>query len=145
MPIRLLERIAYSEIPISSSRRPPSYEGRIKQSILFYLDGLLNTRRGEVYIDKNYGLPSMANIASTFYAGSKTDIGRAIVGQILSYEKRLLNPTIREEEGDNERSIRFILDGTINTVETGEVLRNFPIQITVQPSGQVVLKEKRGL
>lgn len=145
MPIRLLERIAYSEIPISSSRRPPSYEGRIKQSILFYLDGLLNTRRGEVYIDKNYGLPSMANIASTFYAGSKTDIGRAIVGQILSYEKRLLNPTIREEEGDNERSIRFILDGMINTVETGEVLRNFPIQITVQPSGQVVLKEKRGL
>lgn len=145
MPIRLLERIAYSEIPISSSRRPPSYEGRIKQSILFYLDGLLNTRRGEVYIDKNYGLPSMANIASTFYAGSKTDIGRAIVGQILSYEKRLLNPAIREEEGDNERSIRFILDGAINIVETGEVLRNFPIQITVQPSGQVVLKEKRGL
>lgn len=145
MSIRLLERIAYSEIPISSSRRPASFEGRIKQSILFYLDGLLNTRRGEVYIDKNYGLPSMANIASTFYAGSKADIGRAIVEQILNYEKRLQNPTIREEEGDSERSIRFILDGAINIVEPGELLRNFSIQITVRPSGQVVLKEKRGL
>ncbi len=145
MPIRLLERIAYSEIPISSSRRPSSYEGKIKQSILFYLEGLLNTRRGEVYIDRNYGLPSMANIASTFYAGSKADIGKAIVGQILSYEKRLLNPSVREDDLDSERAIGFIVDGMINIGETGELLRNFSIQITVKPSGQLILREKRGL
>jgi predicted component of type VI protein secretion system len=145
MPIRLIERIAYSEIPDGSSLRPASYEGKVKYSILFYLDGLLNTRRGEVYIDKNYGLPSMANIASTFYAGSKADIGNAIVEQILLYEKRISNPSIREDEVDNLRAIRFILDGTINISQSGELLRNFPIEITVQPSGRVVLKEKRGL
>lgn len=145
MPIRLLERIAYSEIPITNSRRPSSYEGRIKQSILLYLGGLLNTRRGEVYIDKNYGLPSMANIASTFYAGSKADIANAIVGQVLLYEKRFLNPSISEGEGDDPRVIRFILEGDINVAQTGVMLRNFPIEILIQSSGQVVLKEKRGL
>lgn len=144
MPIRLLERIALSEIPASSGR-PSNYEGMIKLSILEYLDGLLNTRRGEVYIDKNYGLPNMANIASSFVSGSKVKIGDAIIEQILLYEKRIQSPRIREDDGISSGIIRYILEGMINIVESGELLRNFAIEITVSSSGRITLKEKRGL
>jgi predicted component of type VI protein secretion system len=144
MPIRLLERIAYSEIPASSGR-PSSYEGMLKLSILEYLDGLLNTRRGEVYIDKNYGLPNMANIASNFVSGSKVKIGDAIVEQILLYEKRIHNPRIREDDEIGSGIIRYILEGMVDVVEFSELLRNFAVEITVRSSGRITLKEKRGL
>lgn len=144
MPIRLLERIAYSEIPASSGR-PSSYEGRLKLSILEYLDGLLNTRRGEVFIDKNYGLPNMANIAATFYSGSQAAIASTIVQQILLYEKRIQNPVISVDDATGRGVMRYILEGTINVVESGELLRNFAIEIDIRASGRITLKEKRGL
>lgn len=106
---------------------------------------MLNTRRGEVFIDKNYGLPNMSNIAATFHAGSKSAISAAIVQQILLYEKRIQNPRIRENDAIGSGIIRFILEGMINVVESGESLRNFAIEIDVKPSGRITLKEKRGL
>jgi predicted component of type VI protein secretion system len=112
---------------------------------LEYLDGLLNTRRGEVFIDRNYGLPSMSNIAATFHSGSQAVIADAIVQQILLYEKRIQNPRIRENDVIGNGFIRFILEGMINVVESGELLRNFAIEIDVKPSGRITLKEKRGL
>lgn len=144
MPIRLLERIAYCEIP-SIGSRSSHYEAKLKLSILGYLDGLLNTRRGEVFVDKNYGLPNMSNIAATFYSGSQRAIGETIVQQILLYEKRIQNPTIRENDVIGSGILGFVLEGMVNVLESGELFRNFAIEIDIRSSGRITLKEKRGL
>ena len=87
----------------------------------------------------------MSNIAATFYSGSQAVIADAIVQQILLYEKRIQNPRIRENDVVGNGFIRFILEGMINVIESGELLRNFAIEIDVKPSGRITLKEKRGL
>src|SRR5277367_2949413 len=69
---RLLERISSWEI--GSERTNLTSVDILIGSILRHLRGILNTQRGTVPIDKEYGLPDFSNLAPSFSSGSTKEI-----------------------------------------------------------------------
>ena len=109
--LRLLGRLTELEAPNSKL----SIEKTYIHSIVNHLSGLLNTRRGSVGVDSNYGMFDMANLAGTFSQGTVPTILEETLKQIVLYEPRLRNPKIQQITEEQEViTLKFLLTGEID-------------------------------
>jgi type VI secretion system protein len=83
---RLLERI--STWKREPGRREREDVRRISDSILYHLQRILNTRRGNVPISEEYGIPDFTELLYS-YPESVRDIETSIRQTIQKYEPRL--------------------------------------------------------
>jgi type VI secretion system protein len=106
--VRLRERLLYAANPRLMAGQSPDTLGR--KSIMDHLTRLLNTRKGSVPIDPNYGLSDLSNIAGSFAVGTTEAICAEVAIQIEQYEPRLTQPKVMVDRSKNEReviSLRF--------------------------------------
>jgi type VI secretion system protein len=83
---RLLERIrSWEKTPDRRAREDPA---KIVDSVLGHLRRILNTRRGNVLISEDYGIPDFTDLLRS-YPESVRDIERSIRQIIQDYEPRL--------------------------------------------------------
>ncbi|UCH23937.1 MAG: type VI secretion system baseplate subunit TssE [Deltaproteobacteria bacterium] len=83
---RLLERIrSWEKAPDRRTREDPA---KIVDSVLGHLRRILNTRRGNVPISEDYGIPDFTDFLRS-YPESVRDIERTIRQIIQDYEPRL--------------------------------------------------------
>ncbi len=86
----------------------------LTQSILNHLQRILNTRRGSVPIDVDFGVPDFTNLAGSFATGETTQIMENMTRMIARYEPRLKSPRILVAEGSQEvLSLSFSLEGLV--------------------------------
>ncbi len=96
---RLLERIRLREK--NPHRRENEDTGRVIDSVLDHLTRILNTRRGNVPIADDYGIPDYTEFAQNF-PDSFRDLERAIEQTIIHYEPRLKEVRVRFVHQDND-------------------------------------------
>ena len=83
---RLLERLSAREQELRLQPRP---EQRLARSVEEHLQRILNTRRGNVPADLEFGMPDLSHVAA---GGGDPDIGgveRLVTDLIAGYEPRL--------------------------------------------------------
>jgi type VI secretion system protein len=140
---RLLERLTSVEAPRLVAGR--SHETLVINSIVNHIQRLLNTMRGTVGIDANYGMSDLSNIAGSFSVGYTDFIQSEIIEQVTRYETRLLNPKISTlEELRSVITLKFELIGEVEvgTAQSGtKVLRLF---LRVNSAGRVAVEINRG-
>jgi type VI secretion system protein len=133
---RLLERISRWEI--GSERTNQTSADILIASILRHLRGILNTQRGTVPIDKEYGLPDFSNLAPSFSSGSTKEIQEDLMAAIERYEPRLkvVSITMVPDEADF-LSLKFELTGAIRVND-----RDVPVRLAtvVSPDGKVEVR-----
>ncbi len=83
-------------------------------SVSRHLKLILNTRRGTVLIDPDYGMPDFSEMPVDL-ASSKTDLMKDGIKKVVEkYEERIIDVTITiEPKTDNNLSMHFGLSGTI--------------------------------
>jgi type VI secretion system protein len=96
---RLLERIRLREK--NPHRRENEDTGRVIDSVLDHLTRILNTRRGNVPIADDYGIPDYTEFAQNF-PDSLRDLERTIEQTIIHYEPRLKAVRVRFVHQDND-------------------------------------------
>jgi type VI secretion system protein len=69
---RLLERI--TNLQVETDRTHLTQAQVLTQSIVQHLQRILNTRRGSVPIDAEFGVPDFTNLAGSFATGETTQI-----------------------------------------------------------------------
>ena len=115
-----------------------------QQSIMRHLTLLLNTRKGSVPTEPDYGLSDMNNIAGSFSSGTSEDICLEIIQQIDRYEPRLLNPKISSvTEIQDIISLKYELNAQI--IGNQAVLANdsFSMYLRINSAGRVRLEPRR--
>ena len=85
---RLLERL--SIIEKNPERRESQDTGRLVDSILNYLQRLLNTRQGSALIAEDFGMPDFTRLTDAFGSASAPEIERSFKQIIQKYEPRLM-------------------------------------------------------
>lgn len=136
---RLLERIAALQVGGDADAR--SRHARVEvliESIRNHLQRILNTRRGSVPIDPDFGVPDFTNLAGSFSSGTTREVMDSLTDMISRYEPRLKHPRILVAEGGREiLSLNFSLEGDIEVND-----RDIPIRLTTQvsSSGKVSLQ-----
>ena len=133
---RLLERISSWEV--GSERTNLTSVDILIGSILRHLRGILNTQRGTVPIDKEYGLPDFSNLAPSFSSGSTKDIQDDLMVAIERYEPRLKVISIAMVPDDADfLSIKFEVSGAIRVND-----REVPVRLAtvVNPDGKVTVR-----
>jgi type VI secretion system protein len=132
---RLLERISRWET--GTQRTKLTSVDVLMGSILRHLRGILNTQRGTVPIDKEYGLPDFSNLAPSFSSGSTKEIQDDLMAAIERYEPRLklVSIAIVPDETDF-LSIKFEVAGAIRVND-----RDVPVRLAtvVNPDGKVTI------
>jgi len=89
---RLLERIRFQEKdPRRSATEDPK---KVIGSVLRHLQLILNTRRGDVPIAADYGIPDFTDFRNS-YPFSLRDFERSICKTVEKYEPRLKNPRVK--------------------------------------------------
>jgi type VI secretion system protein len=83
---RLLERIRFRER--NPQRREAKDTGQVIDSVLDHLTRILNTRRGNVPIAEDYGIPDYTEFLQNF-PESLRDLETAIEQTVTQYEPRL--------------------------------------------------------
>lgn len=96
---RLLERIRLREH--DPERREMDEPGRMIDSVLDHLRRMFNTRRGNVPIAEDYGLPDYTDFLHNF-PDSLRDLERAIKQTVLQYEPRLKAVRVSYLPGDED-------------------------------------------
>jgi type VI secretion system protein len=83
-------------------------------SVTRHLKLILNTRRGTVLIDPEYGMPDFSDLPVDL-ASTKTDIMKERIKQVVEkYESRIKDVVITiNPKNDNNLSMHFGLNGTI--------------------------------
>ncbi|MDQ7031995.1 MAG: type VI secretion system baseplate subunit TssE [Desulfonauticus sp.] len=109
---RLLERIKALED--NAAYVPGSDISQAISSITSHLQRMLNTRKGSVMIDKDYGIPDFTNSPSD----SLNELGRKIAEEIKEfiqkYEPRLGNVKVSFiEDEEDVLSLKFKLEGEL--------------------------------
>lgn len=132
---RLLERITRWEL--GAERTNLASADLLLGSILRHLRGILNTQRGTVPIDQDYGLPDLSNLAPSFSSGSVAEIRTELMRTIERYEPRLKVSALAAvtDEAD-PLSIKFELVGALRVKE-----REVPVHLAtvVCPDGKVLV------
>lgn len=139
---RLLERMLHIVNPALTTGL--TNENLLRQSVVQHLTRMLNTRRGSVPIDPDFGLYDMNNIAGSFSVGSTEEICEAVVWQIKRYEPRLQNPVLTTSKEDHEIiTLKFELSAEISHINSrlnGEV---FSMYLRINSSGQIHIEARR--
>ena len=133
---RLLERIAQWES--GAARTNQTSVDQLVRSILRHLRGILNTQRGSVPIDPEYGIPDLSNLAPSFSPTSIEEVRDDLVKAIEKYEPRLKVRTITLIPNESDvLTLRFEVAGTVEVDD-----REVPIRLAtvVNPEGKVVVR-----
>jgi type VI secretion system protein len=138
----LLDRLLQIANPRAIAGMSP--ERVAQQSIMRHLTHLLNTRKGSVPIDPDYGLSDMNNIAGSFSSGTSEDICIEIIEQINRYELRLSNPKISSvSEIQDIISLKYELSAQIIGSQTVLANDSFSFYLRVNSAGRVRLEPRR--
>ncbi len=132
---RLLERISRWEM--GSERTNLASVDILIGSILRHLRGILNTQRGTVPIDKDYGLPDFSNLAPSFSSGSTKEIQDDLMVAIERYEPRLKLVSIAMVPDETDfLALKFEVSGAIRVND-----REIPVRLAtvVNPDGKVTI------
>ncbi len=139
---RLLERMLHTAHPHLIAG--VASETLLRQSIVRHLTRLLNTRRGSVPIDLEYGLSDMNNIAGSLSMGTSEEICEEIIWQIKRYEPRLRNPALTSIKEENQIiTLKFELSAQIvrdDSQTTGDV---FSMYLRINSAGQIHIEARR--
>jgi len=108
---RLLERIGiWAKEP---NRRDKEDTRRIINSILRHLQRILNTKRGNVLIAEDYGVPDFTELMRS-YPETIRDMERSIKHMIQKFEPRLKTVRLRLiPQEDNVLSLHFRIDAKL--------------------------------
>jgi type VI secretion system protein len=140
---RLLERLTNVEAPRLIAGR--SHETVVIDSIVNHIQRLLNTMRGTVGIDADYGMSDLSNIAGSFSVGYTEQIQLEIIEQVTRYESRLLNPAITQlEEAKSIITLKFELVGQVETGTAQSGVRTLRMFLRVNSAGRVAVEVNRG-
>jgi type VI secretion system protein len=107
---RLLKRIrSWEEAGMVSAADFDVIE--IMESLCDDLEKLLNTRRGTVLVDLDYGLPDFTHLKNSYAVPDVDEIGHSLVQQVRKYETRLESINLEYQQPDKgSGSIRFVLN-----------------------------------
>ena len=87
----------------------------IMESIRDDLEKLLNTRRGSVLIDRDYGLPDFTHLRNSYQAPDIGEIEQYLVVLIRKYEPRLTSVTLEfQQPGRGASDVSFVLNSILN-------------------------------
>lgn len=112
---RLLERI--STWKREPGRREREDVGRITDSILYHLQRILNTKRGNVPIAEDYGVPDFTDLFHA-YPESVRDLEKSIRQTIQKYEPRLTAVRVSFiPQEEDLLSLRFQIVAKLATTE----------------------------
>lgn len=134
--LRLLERIAALETGQIQTQATRAQV--LVVSIREHLQRILNTRRGSVPLDPEFGVPDFTNLAGSFSSGSTREIIDSITRMIERYEPRLKAPKVQvSEQGSEVLSLSFSLEGLVQVDE-----HELPIRLatSISSSGRVSLQ-----
>lgn len=111
--MRLLEKIISMDKNIHDEKIYNQTETLIS-SVTRHLKQILNTRRGTVLIDPEYGMPDFSDLPVDL-ASTKTDLMKERIKDVVEkYESRIKDVEITiEAKTDNSLSMHFGLNGTI--------------------------------
>jgi|AntAceMinimDraft_6_1070360.scaffolds.fasta_scaffold49105_2 type VI secretion system protein len=138
----LLDRLLQTVNPRSIAGIPQAVAA--KQSIIRHLTRLLNTRKGSVPIDPNYGLSDMNNIAGSFSFGTSEDICVEIIQQINHYEPRLCDPKMTSVNETHEIiTLKFELNTQIVGYQGRAGNDRFLMHLWINSAGRVRLEPRR--
>ena len=114
MKLRLLKRIrSWEEAGVVSAADVDVIE--IMQSMCDDLEKLLNTRRGTVLVDQDYGLPDFTHLRNSYAAPDVDEIEHNLVHQVRKYETRLTSINLEyQQPGKGSNNISFVLNAMIN-------------------------------
>lgn len=134
--LRLLERIAALETGQVQTQATRAQV--LVVSIREHLQRILNTRRGSVPLDPEFGVPDFTNLAGSFSSGSTREIIDSITRMIERYEPRLKAPKVQvSEQGSEVLSLSFSLEGLVQVDD-----HELPIRLatSISSSGRVSLQ-----
>jgi type VI secretion system protein len=133
---RLLERIGNLEK--DSEMRRSTDLSRAISSIINHLQRMLNTRKGSVLIDEDYGIPDMTNFPGENFNDAGIGMSNVIREFVQKYEPRLGNVKITfEPKGNDLLSLRFKLEAVL--VRENKVPVTF--ETWIDPNGKVNVTE----
>ena len=133
--VRLIERMQ-----LHHEREAKPLSDRLRRSVVIYLNELLNTRRGSVPVDPEFGIPDLCNVAGSFAMGSIEMMSQSIIEAIMRYEPRLTNPIIKNIEENNEViTLKFELTALIKASQDFEVTP-ISMMLKVNSAGRVIVE-----
>jgi type VI secretion system protein len=108
--LRLLKRIRnWEEAGVVSAADIDVFE--IMESMCDDLEKLLNTRRGTVLVDQDYGLPDFTHLRNCYAAPDMDEIQQHLVYQVRKYETRLTSINLEyQQPGRISNGIVFVLN-----------------------------------
>ena len=133
---RLLERIG--DLEKNPEERTKTNVSRAINSVIRYLQRMLNTHQGSVPIAEDYGIPDMTNFQGENLADTGNSMSNIISRFIAKYEPRLdrVHITFEAQEG-NALSLRFKLEGVL----VREDKRPIILETVVDSSGKINVTE----
>ena len=133
---RLMERIHNLEDPSTRSGMPD--QAVAIRSLVVYLNRILNTRKGAVLMDPEFGVPDFSSMASRFSTEAPEtldEIVEGIVRVVDKYEPRLSSPRVRFlEKKEFEITLFLELEADFRTQE-GDI--PLVLKINVTPEGRM--------
>ncbi len=110
---RLLESLTNADNN-SISRQPDEDKQRLMFSVKSHLVRILNTRRGTVLIDKEFGIPDFSDLPGSFASPKTLEIQNTIQSILEKYEPRISEVIVTFEGVSNDKlSIHFKLTGIL--------------------------------
>jgi type VI secretion system protein len=133
--VRLLERIALREQ--APQRREVADRSLVLDSVIAHLSRILNTRRGNVPIAEDYGIPEYMEFLHN-YPDSLRDFERAVRQTVLQFEPRLraVRVTCIPQEA-NDGIVRFQISARLGNQPDGPALL---LESQVDQAGKISIK-----
>ena len=131
----LLERLADPRQNSVRNTRPS--EAQAVASILAHLGKMLNTRRGNVPVAPDYGIPDMADLVHSF-PDSIRFLEQAIRTTIETYEPRLSSVRVKYSgRGDDVLRLYFDVTAVLAPADSG---RGISFSTEIDDNGEVVVR-----
>lgn len=122
----------------SPEKRLNTDSGTVINSVLEHLIRVLNTKKGSVDIDPDFGVPDITNISSSFSAESVPELESAIKRVIENYEPRLKDVAVRfSSQADDLLALRFSITAKLVTDEKSKPII---FETIVDSDGQVKVR-----
>ncbi len=130
---RLLERIRKMED--SPEARLTTSATDVLDSVLEYLQKLLNTKKGSVDIDNEFGVPDLTNISSSFTDDAIPGLESSIKKVIEDFEPRLKDVAVKFVTEQHDRmKLRFSISAKLATEDkAGQII----FETIVDSDGQI--------
>jgi len=116
-------------------RRLDADPGTVVHSVLEHLVRVLNTKKGSVDIDPEFGIPDLTNISSSFSSESIPELETAIKSVIVRYEPRLKDVNVHfQTQQDDLLTFRFSISAQL---VLDEKEKSIVFETIVDSDGQV--------